>query len=332
MQNIYDIGREPYVPAEPIKNRTFFECFCFVFVLFVDIIKVFLLSIPHLFIALHKVVVKPAKKSVFGQTVLVTGGGNGIGKEIAIQFAANGCNIAIADMDIKAAEQTAMQLNKMNVVARAYHVDITSTDQIQKLKTDIEKDMAPVDILINNAAIVPLLSLREDTDDDVERIINVNITAQIHVTRTFLPDMIKRKRGHIVGIASLSAVHPTGGAVIYSATKGAMQNFIVALNEELRQEGNDCIKCTSILPFMAATRKDIIDAAHVRLPIISPTYVARVAVNAILRDQLMVSAPRSYLWLIQWMNLLPFSVQMLVRDIVMKEKGRKLLSEDNKRK
>lgn len=123
-----------------------------------------------------------------------------------------------------------------------------------------------------------------------------------------------------------------GGAVIYSATKGAMQNFIVALNEELRQEGNDCVKCTSILPYMAATRKDIIEHAHVRFPIVSATHVARVAVDAILRNQLMASAPTFYLKLLPLMSLLPFSIQMLVRDIVMNEKGMKLLSEDNKRK
>lgn len=107
------------------------------------------------------------------------------------------------DIDIKAAEETAMQLNKMNAIARAYHVmtfllnlsimnlnsnipfiqvDITSTDQIQKLKIDIETNMSPVDILVNNAAIVPLLSLREDTEDDVDRIIKVNLTAHIHVS------------------------------------------------------------------------------------------------------------------------------------------------------
>lgn len=71
MRNIHDIGRERYVPAEPIKNRSLSECVCFALNLFIDIVKVLLLSIPHWFIAIHQVVVKPEKKSVYGQTVLV---------------------------------------------------------------------------------------------------------------------------------------------------------------------------------------------------------------------------------------------------------------------
>lgn len=123
-----------------------------------------------------------------------------------------------------------------------------------------------------------------------------------------------------------------GGAVIYSSSKGAIQNFIIALNEELRQEGNGHIKCTSILPYIATSRKDIVDAVHFRFPLISPRYTAEIAVDATLRNELMVSVPRSYLWLTFLMNLLPFSVQMLCRDFILKEKGAKLFCEENKRK
>lgn len=123
-----------------------------------------------------------------------------------------------------------------------------------------------------------------------------------------------------------------GGAVIYSSTKGAMQNFIIALNEELRQEGNGHIKCTSILPYIVTSRKDIIDAAHFRFPLISPRYTAEIAVDAVLRNELMVAIPRSYLWWTFLMNFLPLSMQMLCRDFILKEKGMKFFCEENKRK
>lgn len=123
-----------------------------------------------------------------------------------------------------------------------------------------------------------------------------------------------------------------GGAVIYSSTKGAMHNFLIALKEELRQEGNDCIKCTSILPYIVSSRKEIADAANFRFPLLSPEYTAKIAVDATLRNELMVTIPRSFFWLIYLMNALPFTVRMLARDFILKEKAMKLFSVDNKRK
>lgn len=127
-------------------------------------------------------------------------------------------------------------------------------------------------------------------------------------------------------------IHPVGGAVIYSATKGAIHNFIVGLNEEMRQEGNDCIKCTSILPYITTTRSDIVEAAHFRFPLLSPRYTARIAVDATLRNEVMVIVPRIYKWLPFFTTLLPSPILMLFRDIILKEKGAKLFSEENKKR
>lgn len=128
------------------------------------------------------------------------------------------------------------------------------------------------------------------------------------------------------------AIHPMGGAVIYSATKSSMHTFLVALNEELRQEGNACIKCTSILPYIVWTRKDLVESVNFRFPLLSPKYTAKIAVDAILRNELMVTVPRSYVWLTFLRCILPFSVQMLIRDLILKEKGMRMFSEDNERK
>lgn len=123
-----------------------------------------------------------------------------------------------------------------------------------------------------------------------------------------------------------------GGAVIYSTTKSAIHTFIISLNEEMRQEGHESIKCTSILPYIVSTRKDIIDAAHFRFPVLSPKATANIAVDGILRNELMVTIPRCNLWSSVVLMLFPFSIQMLVRDYVMKEKGVKLFSNENKGK
>lgn len=162
------------------------------------------------------------------------------------------------------------------------------------LRTQIESDIGPIDILINNAALMPLLSFREGTEEEIERIIQVNITANIFVspskfvpvtavtlteivmryaktslrlqtTRIFLPGMLKRRQGHIVQLSSMSAMHPMPGAVIYTSTKYAVKGYVEALAHELRQEGyEDCVRFTSTHPYFVSTRKDMMDALSLR--------------------------------------------------------------------
>lgn len=110
------------------------------------------------------------------------------------------------------------------------------------------------------------------------------------------------------------------GAVIYTATKFAVNGFIRALYEELRHEGNDFIKLTSVLPYFVSTRKDLTEAVNLRFPVISPEEVADVTVDSILRNELTVSIPKSNFWLSTLVNLLPLSNQSLVRDYVLKER------------
>lgn len=162
-------------------------------------------------------------------------------------------------------------------------------EAVQTLRKQIEIDLGSVDILINNAGLMPLLSMREGTEKEIQRIVDVNITANYYVSgvlalmsgascgpmfdfrcflqtvRTFLPGMMARRRGHIAQISSMSALHPMPGAVIYSSTKFAARGYIEALSEELRQEGyGDCIHFTTIHPYFVSTRKDLMEAINLR--------------------------------------------------------------------
>lgn len=238
----------------------------------------------------------------------ITGGGNGIGKAIAFELAKHGCNIAIADIDHRAAVSTANSLTKLQIQAKGYcvstlnqqcqriyrthfptpftQIDVSDGSAVRALRKQIEIDIGPVDILINNAGLMPLLSLREGTEEEIERIVKVNVTANYFVcaqhtcvgrvnswpyscsmqtTRTFLPGMMERRRGHIAQISSMSSLHPMPGAVIYSSTKFACLGYIQALAQELRQEGyGDCINFTSVHPYFVSTRKDLMEALNLR--------------------------------------------------------------------
>lgn len=169
---------------------------------------------------------------------------------------------------------------------------MTDYEAVQTLRKQIEIDLGSVDILINNAGLMPLLSVREGTEKEIQRIVDVNITANYYVSstvwieikiaplatiilavrwffvqtvRTFLPGMMERRRGHIAQISSMSALHPMPGAVIYSSTKFAVRGYIEALAEELRQEGyGDSIHFTTVHPYFVSTRKDLMEAVNLR--------------------------------------------------------------------
>lgn len=124
MQNAFDLGIVRYVAADPLKKISLWKKFVFSVLVLCDIIKVLVLSTPNWLIAIYHCVVSPPKKCVKGQTVLITGGGNGIGKALAFKFAQEGCNIAIADVDWDAANSTAIALQEKKVIAKAYQVFI----------------------------------------------------------------------------------------------------------------------------------------------------------------------------------------------------------------
>lgn len=332
MQTVFELGRVPYVPADPIKRSSFSDQIVLVILVIYDIIKVLVLCAPNCLISIYHCIIGKPKKSVKGQTVLITGAGNGIGRALALKFASEGCNIAVADIEWDAAVATAQLLQARNVIAKAYHMDVSDVDQLKQLKCDIEKDIGPVDILVNNAGVLPLLSLREGSEIEIERIVKVNITSQFFATRIFLPGMISRGCGHIVGISSICAVHPLPGTVVYSATKFAVNGFIQALHEELRQEGNDFIKLTSVLPYFVSTRKDLMEAVRLRFPVLSAEEVAEVAVDSILRNEIVVSVPKFNWWLSVLVNLLSLANQGLIRDHILREReSRRMFYKEKKR-
>lgn len=122
------------------------------------------------------------------------------------------------------------------------------------------------------------------------------------------------------------------GAVIYTSTKFAVHGFIRALQEELRQERNDFIKLTSVLPYFVSTRKDLMEAVNLRFPVVSPEEVADTTVDAMLRNELIVSIPKYNVWISSILNVLPLSNQNLIRDYILKERETRKMFYIEKRK
>lgn len=114
------------------------------------------------------------------------------------------------------------------------------------------------------------------------------------------------------------------GAVIYSATKFAIQGFVEALSEEMRQEGfGDCLHFTSVHPYFVSTRKDLMEAINLRFPAISAEHTAKCAVDALLRNKRSVVMPEADRFLTKLLRCFPIKVQHVFRDHVLRERETK---------
>ncbi|CAO1419751.1 unnamed protein product [Diamesa serratosioi] len=269
-------------------------------------------------------------KCITGQLALVTGGGNGLGREISLRLAREGCNIVIAEVDMKSAEKTVKEIqDKFSVTVKAFKCDVSKYDEVQKLKVDIESSVGTVDILVNNAGLLPYLAWHEGKPDDVDKIIDVNLKAHFWTCRTFLAGMIERKRGHICAISSISAKATFPNATVYCATKYAVDGFMNALFDELCADDYDeFIKLTTIFPYFINTRKQLTDVLDVIgakefTPRVMPKDAANQIVESIMLNKRGAIVP-SYLSCLRLTQLLPDkAIKILKKELMDVKKTRK---------
>lgn len=125
---------------------------------------------------------KPSKqKDVRNQVALITGGANGIGKAIAFNLASKGCNVAIVDLDIDNGRKTAAEIANMGVKAKAYQFNVGKLEDVERLKIEIEQDLGPVDVLVNNAGIHIARNVTEEKVERLEQMLNTNLMSNIWV-------------------------------------------------------------------------------------------------------------------------------------------------------
>uniref|UniRef100_A0A1B0D394 Uncharacterized protein n=1 Tax=Phlebotomus papatasi TaxID=29031 RepID=A0A1B0D394_PHLPP len=225
-------------------------------------------------------------KDISDQVALVTGGGNGLGRAIALRLAMEKCHVAIVDLNIEAAEKTATEVQSLGVKAKAYKLDVSNYDQLVNLRSQILNDLGFVNILINNAGLLALVPMYDTPKDHIQRVIDVNISSQIWTTKIFLEDMVHQGGGHIVQICSIYGLIQ-GKSTLYSMSKHAIHAFMSCLREEIHwKKWQDKIKITSVYPFFIATRKELIDAVKKGEMIInSPEYAADKVVQAIKKEE-----------------------------------------------
>lgn len=112
----------------------------------------------------------------------MTGGGNGLGKQIALRLAKEGCKLAIVDLNYEAAKAVAQEITEQyEVEAQAYKADVSDIESVKVLKKNVESEMGFVDILVNNAGVLPRMSLREGSEEDIRKIVEINLLSHLWV-------------------------------------------------------------------------------------------------------------------------------------------------------
>jgi short-subunit dehydrogenase len=181
------------------------------------------------------------KSSTF---TLITGASSGIGLELGRQAAADGQNLILVARNMSSLDAAASEL-KRNVTVHVIAEDLSQPGAAEKIWNQVQELGAEVDCLINNAGIGDYGSFANSDLDKQEHMINVNITALTALTRLFLPAMLKKRRGHILNLASVTGFLPGPFMSVYFATKHYVLAFSEGLIEELRGSG---VKVTALCP------------------------------------------------------------------------------------
>ena len=176
--------------------------------------------------------------SLKNKTALITGAGVGIGRACAIKFAENGARLILFDMNYEKLCDVKRELEKFTKDVLICECDVSDEARVKTLVKEAEVTFGGIDILVNNAGLWRCQSsFTETTTDEWRRFIDVNILGVVHCTKAVLPNMLERKYGRIINVASVAGVYGNANMVHYSATKGALISMTKALAKEVSGSG-----------------------------------------------------------------------------------------------
>lgn len=171
---------------------------------------------------------------VKSKVFVVTGGGNGIGRELVLSLLEKGASVAAVDIGAQALKETVELAGKNKEKLTTHIVDISDRETVEALPAAILTEHSVVDGLINCAGIIqPFVRFKDLPYEDIEKMINVNFYGTIHMTKAFLHHLLERPEGHIVNVSSMGGFLPVPGQTLYGASKAATKLFTEGLFSEL---------------------------------------------------------------------------------------------------
>ena len=177
------------------------------------------------------------------KVVLVTGASSGIGEAIATALGEAGATVVLGARRLERLEATVEEIEAAGGTARARKLDVTSREDMAAFVAEANDEFGSVDVLVNNAGVMPLSPLRALKTDEWDRMIDVNVRGVLHGIAAVLPIMEEQGHGHVINIASIGAHRVSPTAAVYSGTKFA----VWAISDGLQQE-TDTLRVTVVSP------------------------------------------------------------------------------------
>ena len=182
-------------------------------------------------------------KLLQGKTALITGAARGIGKAIALKFAAEGANVAFTDLEVN--QETEQEIAALGVKAKSYASNAADFKQTEEVVNAVKEEFGSIDILVNNAGITKDGLMLRMTEEQWDAVINVNLKSAFNFIHACVPIMLRQREGSIINMASVVGVHGNVGQSNYAASKAGM----IALAKSVAQEmGPKGIRANAIAP------------------------------------------------------------------------------------
>ncbi|MDN5744832.1 MAG: SDR family oxidoreductase [Nocardioidaceae bacterium] len=237
--------------------------------------------------------------SLAGRSVIVTGGARGIGRAILDDLARNGARVAVGDLDVELLADVAELYGDRVAVAP---LDVAAVDSWREFLLAVDH-LGPFDVLINNAGIMPLGSVLEESEQLARKIMDVNVHGVINGTKAVAPSMVERGGGHIINVASAVGRVAVAHGATYSASKFAVVGFSEAIRQELAPHG---VEVSIVLPTVVRTELAAGVPAARGIKPVSAQEVAEVVIGAIAK-------PKPELWVPRWTQALTKSTLAMPR-------------------
>jgi NADP-dependent 3-hydroxy acid dehydrogenase YdfG len=242
-------------------------------------------------------------RSLNGKVVAITGGARGIGKATAAALVRKGAKVAIGDLDRELAERTAAELGGETL---ALELDVTERESFANFLDQVEERLGSLEVLVNNAGIMPLGRFVDEDDLTAQRMIDINLHGVIFGMKLALPRMQRRNSGHIVNIASQAGKGGFPGGATYCATKHAVVGLSEAVRAEVRKTE---IEVSCVMPAVVNTElaSGLVETRGIKA--VQPEDVADAIVAALEQPRFDVWVPRESAAVYRVMQVLPRSAR-----------------------
>jgi len=226
---------------------------------------------------------------VAGKVWVVTGGGNGIGRELVLLLLRRGALVAAVDVNEDALLQTA-QAATADARLSIHRVDITDKEAVRSLVNEVRARHGAVDGLINNAGVIQsFVAFQELTDEEISRVLNINLMGTVYMVQAFLPELLNRPQAYIANVSSMGGFFPFPNQTMYGASKAAVKLLTEGLFAELQ---GTSVGVSVVMP--GPTRTNISagvagapeQSTDSRIPMTEPDAAARMILEGIEKDQL----------------------------------------------